>query len=217
MKSARGVVVRVVQGPVVKAALVGARRSHSPGPTPPDDTKLSQSDVKRTSCNPKPHSVGPEPHSDTLGRRARAKTTPRDRVARGRRERATSHGNPTALSHSPWGAHSTKRPKHPTPQRPRPKHPKGSAQPPQPAPRSLPRHGATFDPFKGTDWPHFTADGQGLTGEKNRVPLRPSKDAGVVKLVDTPDLGSGASAWGFESLHPHHFGEPKSANTTTAP
>ena len=27
-----------------------------------------------------------------------------------------------------------------------------------------------------------------LTGEKNRVPLRPSKGAGVVKLVDTPDL-----------------------------
>ena len=46
-----------------------------------------------------------------------------------------------------------------------------------------------------------------LTGEKNRVPLPPSKGAGVVKLVDTPDLGSGASAWGFESLHPHIFEE----------
>ena len=29
--------------------------------------------------------------------------------------------------------------------------------------------------------------------------------AGVAKLVDAPDLGSGAlKAWGFESLHPHH-------------
>ena len=26
--------------------------------------------------------------------------------------------------------------------------------------------------------------------------------AGVVELADTPDLGSGARAWGFESLHP---------------
>ena len=55
---------------------------------------------------------------------------------------------------------------------------------------------------------HFTPATKGLTGEKNRVPLRPSKGAGVVKLVDTPDLGSGASAWGFESLHPHTFKKP---------
>ena len=48
----------------------------------------------------------------------------------------------------------------------------------------------------------------GLTCEKNDLPLRPLKDAGVVKLVDTPDLGSGASAWGFESLHPHTFKKP---------
>ena len=48
----------------------------------------------------------------------------------------------------------------------------------------------------------------GLTCEKNDLPLRPLKDAGVVKLVDTPDLGSGASAWGFESLHPHTFRKP---------
>ena len=54
---------------------------------------------------------------------------------------------------------------------------------------------------------HFTPATSRLTGEKNRVPLRPSKGAGVVKLVDTPDLGSGASAWGFESLHPHIFEE----------
>ena len=32
----------------------------------------------------------------------------------------------------------------------------------------------------------------GLTCEKNDLTLRPLKDAGVVKLVDTPDLGSGA-------------------------
>ena len=49
---------------------------------------------------------------------------------------------------------------------------------------------------------------RGLTCEKNNLPLRPLKDAGVVKLVDTPDLGSGASAWGFESLHPHTFKKP---------
>ena len=55
-----------------------------------------------------------------------------------------------------------------------------------------------------------------LTGEKNRVPLRPSKGAGVVKLVDTPDLGSGASAWGFESLHPHIFEDIQSANRNPA-
>ena len=47
----------------------------------------------------------------------------------------------------------------------------------------------------------------GLTSEKILVSLRPSKGAGVVKLVDTPDLGSGASACGFESLHPHFFEE----------
>ena len=46
-----------------------------------------------------------------------------------------------------------------------------------------------------------------LTCEKNDLPLRPLKGAGVVKLVDTPDLGSGASACGFESLHPHFFEE----------
>jgi hypothetical protein len=28
-------------------------------------------------------------------------------------------------------------------------------------------------------------------------------DARVVKLVDTLDLGSSASAWGFKSLHAH--------------
>ena len=54
----------------------------------------------------------------------------------------------------------------------------------------------------------LTNEKKGLTCEKNSLPLRPLKDAGVVKLVDTPDLGSGASAWGFESLHPHHFREP---------
>ena len=48
---------------------------------------------------------------------------------------------------------------------------------------------------------------RGLTSEKILVSLRPSKGAGVVKLVDTPDLGSGASACGFESLHPHFFEE----------
>lgn len=28
--------------------------------------------------------------------------------------------------------------------------------------------------------------------------------ADVVKLANTLDLGSSASAWGFKSLHPHH-------------
>ncbi len=32
-----------------------------------------------------------------------------------------------------------------------------------------------------------------------------TKDAGVVELEDTPDLGSGSLwLWGFKSLHPHH-------------
>ena len=31
----------------------------------------------------------------------------------------------------------------------------------------------------------------------------PEGFAGVLKLVDKPDLGSGAQAYGFESLHPH--------------
>ena len=33
--------------------------------------------------------------------------------------------------------------------------------------------------------------------------LQAITDAGVVKLVDTLDLGSSATAWGFESLHSH--------------
>ena len=32
----------------------------------------------------------------------------------------------------------------------------------------------------------------------------PEGFAGVLKLVDKPDLGSGAQAYGFESLHPHY-------------
>ena len=60
-------------------------------------------------------------------------------------------------------------------------------------------------PLKATG---LTNAAHGLACEKNDLPLRPLKDAGVVKLVDTPDLGSGASAWGFESLHPHTFRKP---------
>ena len=37
------------------------------------------------------------------------------------------------------------------------------------------------------------------------------------QIIDIkPDLGSGASAWGFESLHPHIFEETKSANRNPA-
>ena len=60
----------------------------------------------------------------------------------------------------------------------------------------------------GSFYSHKSMDAcRGLTSEKILVSLRPSKGAGVVKLVDTPDLGSGASACGFESLHPHFFEE----------
>jgi hypothetical protein len=42
----------------------------------------------------------------------------------------------------------------------------------------------------------------------SRFPL-PEGFAGVLKLVDKPDLGSGAQAYGFESLHPHKCGWQK--------
>ena len=83
-------------------------------------------------------------------------------------------------------------------------------------PRACPFHDTTIVTGGIEFQPQFTTAGMRLTGEKNRVPLRPSKGAGVVKLVDTPDLGSGASAWGFESLHPHIFEETQSANRNPA-
>ena len=70
--------------------------------------------------------------------------------------------------------------------------------------------------YKAAECDWLTNAEHGLTCEKNDLPLRPLKDAGVVKLVDTPDLGSGASAWGFESLHPHIFEETQSANRNPA-
>ena len=98
---------------------------------------------------------------------------------------------------------------------PQQRHPKPSRRADQ-TPHACPLHRTTIVAERTELQPRFTTDGKRLTGEKNRVPLRPSKGAGVVKLVDTPDLGSGASAWGFESLHPHIFGETKSANRKPA-
>ena len=69
-------------------------------------------------------------------------------------------------------------------------------------------HNANKSSSKALKATGLTNAAHGLTCEKNDLPLRPLKDAGVVKLVDTPDLGSGASAWGFESLHPHTFKKP---------
>ena len=76
--------------------------------------------------------------------------------------------------------------------------------PPQPQ-RLHNANKSSAKPLKATG---LTNAALGLTCEKNDLPLRPLKGAGVVKLVDTPDLGSGASAWGFESLHPHTFRKP---------